>query len=52
MLGMLTGGDARRQVKSLRIPFLVQGSTSDPQFVPEVSGLAMQMLKGQLGTKR
>jgi len=49
--GMLTGGNARRQVKGLRIPFLVQGPTSNPQFVPDISGLVMRTLEKQLGTK-
>lgn len=44
-LGMLTGGNARRQIKGLRIPFLVQGPTSNPQFVPDVSGLRMRTLE-------
>jgi hypothetical protein len=33
-----------------RIPFLIQGTGSDPKFVPEVGGLAAEMLKAQLGT--
>jgi hypothetical protein len=50
-LSMLTGGNARRQIKGLRIPFLVHGPTSNPQFVPDVSRLVMQTLEEQLGTK-
>ena len=38
-------------IKGLRIPFLVQGPTSNPQFVPDVSRLVMQTLEEQLGTK-
>lgn len=41
----------RIQIKGLRIPFLVQGPTSNPQFVPDVSRLVMQTLEEQLGTK-
>jgi len=51
VLGILTGGNARSQIKGLRIPFLVQGPTSNPQFVPDVSSLVMQTLEEQLGTK-
>lgn len=35
--------------KGLHVPFLIHGTTSDPQFVPDVSGLAAEMLKSQLG---
>jgi len=39
-----------RPLEFLRIPFLVQGTTSTPQFVPDVSGLGLEMLKQQAGT--
>lgn len=51
LLGMLTGGDASRKLKGQRIPFLVQGTTSDPEFVPDVGGSVLQMLKQQVGTQ-
>jgi len=31
------------------IPFIIQGTASDPKFVPDVSGVAANMLKSQLG---
>jgi hypothetical protein len=31
------------------VPFLIQGTTADPKFVPDVGGLAAGMLKSQLG---
>ncbi len=31
------------------IPFQIQGTTSDPKFIPDVGGLAAGMLKSQLG---
>ncbi len=56
VLGILTGGGARSQIARShitgpRIPFLVRGTTSDPQFIPDVSGLVMETLKGSLGMK-
>jgi AsmA protein len=33
------------------IPFFIQGTTSDPKFVPDVKGMAGGMLKGVLGGK-
>jgi hypothetical protein len=33
----------------MTVPFRVQGTTSDPKFVPDVGGLASEMLKSQLG---
>ena len=31
------------------MPFLIHGTASDPQFMPDVGGLAAGMLKSQLG---
>lgn len=31
------------------IPFMIQGTASDPKFVPDVGGVAANMLKSQLG---
>ena len=31
------------------VPFMIQGTTSEPKFVPDVGGLAADMLKSQLG---
>jgi AsmA protein len=33
----------------LKIPFQIQGTTSDPKFIPDVGGLAADMLKSKLG---
>ncbi len=41
LLGPAKGGQARR------IPFLIQGTASNPKFVPDVQGLATEMLKSQ-----
>ena len=63
LLGTLTGGGAASQIagaagqitgatgqlKNERIPFLVEGTTSNPQFIPDLSGVALHMLQGQLG---
>jgi AsmA protein len=45
--GQITG--ATGQLKNERIPFLVEGTTSNPQFIPDLSGVALHMLQGQLG---
>ena len=31
------------------VPFLIHGTASDPKFIPDVGGLAADMLKSQLG---
>jgi AsmA protein len=33
----------------LAVPFRIEGTTSDPKFIPDVGGLASGMLKSQLG---
>jgi AsmA protein len=49
-IGALTGGGtSRKELRSQRIPFLVEGTTSDPRFVPDVSGLVIPTLMNQLG---
>jgi AsmA protein len=52
LLGKVTGGAAggSNGCKSgTTVPFLIQGTTSDPKFVPDVGGLAAGLLKSQLG---
>jgi AsmA protein len=50
ILGNVTGGGGGSTAsKGQRIPFLIQGTTSDPKFVPDVGGLAAEMFKSQLG---
>jgi AsmA protein len=50
-LGQIMGGGAGGGCKNggLTVPFLIQGTTADPKFVPDVGGLASGMLKSQLG---
>ena len=48
LLGRLTGG-ASGCKGGVTVPFLIQGTTSDPRFIPDVGGLAAGMLKSQLG---
>ena len=33
------------------ISFLIKGTTSNPQFIPDVGGFVLQMLQGQFGVK-
>lgn len=48
ILGKATG--QRSGCKSgTTVPFMVQGTTADPKFVPDVGGLAAGLLKSQLG---
>ncbi len=46
LVSKLTGGGCKGGVT---VPFLVQGTTSDPKFVPDVGGLAAGLLKSQMG---
>jgi AsmA protein len=48
LLGKITGG-AGNCKSGTTVPFLIQGTASDPKFVPDVGGLAASMLKSQLG---
>ena len=48
MISKFTGGGAGCK-GGMTVPFRVQGTTSDPKFVPDVGGLASEMLKSQLG---
>jgi AsmA protein len=48
LLDMLTGRDVSRDIKGQRIPFLIQGTTSNPEFLPDVGGLVLQTLEQQL----
>ena len=51
LIGRATGGAKPGPCKGAEavIPFQVKGTTSDPQFVPDVGGIAANMLKSQLG---
>jgi hypothetical protein len=45
----LGGGNAGGCKGGLTVPFMIEGTTSDPKFVPDVGGLAANMFKSQLG---
>ncbi|HTC94740.1 MAG TPA: AsmA family protein [Terriglobales bacterium] len=47
ILGKVTGGGSCKSGAS--VPFLIEGTTAEPKFVPDVQGLAAGMLKSQLG---
>jgi hypothetical protein len=47
MLGKLAGGGSG--CKGPTVPFLIEGTTSEPKFVPDVKGLAAGMVKSELG---
>jgi len=47
LIGKATGGGGCKS--GTTIPFMIQGTTSEPKFVPDVGGLAAGMLKSQLG---
>jgi AsmA protein len=49
LLGKLGGGNSKNCKSQTTIPFQIQGTTSDPKFIPDVGGLAAGMLKSQLG---
>ena len=50
LVGKLGGGGGSKNCKSqTTVPFQIQGTTSDPKFIPDVGGLAAGMLKSQLG---
>ena len=50
LLGKALGGGSAGGCKGgMAVPFLIQGTTSEPKFIPDVGGLAAGMLKSQLG---
>jgi hypothetical protein len=48
ILGKVTGGGGGCS-RGTTVPFQIQGTTSEPKFVPNVGGLAKGVLKSQLG---
>jgi hypothetical protein len=50
-LGQMMGGGSGGACKGggLTVPFMIQGTTADPKFVPDVGGVAAGMMKSQLG---
>jgi AsmA protein len=49
LVGKLGGGSSKNCKSQTTVPFQIQGTTSDPKFIPDVGGLAAGMLKSQLG---
>ena len=49
LVGALGGSKGSSCKGGTTIPFQIQGSASDPKFVPDVGGVAANMLKSQLG---
>ena len=50
LLGQVLGGGATKcKGGTTTVPFQIQGTTSDPKFIPDVGGLAAGVLKSQLG---
>jgi AsmA protein len=49
LLGKVMGGGGGNCKNGTTVPFQIQGTTSDPKFIPDVGGLAAGMLKSQLG---
>jgi AsmA protein len=49
VLGKVAGGVGSAAVSGSRIPFMIEGTTADPKFVPDVKGIAAGMLKAKLG---
>jgi AsmA protein len=49
LVGALGGSKAGGCKGGTTIPFQIQGTASDPKFVPDVGGAAANMLKSQLG---
>jgi AsmA protein len=49
VLGAIGGGKGGNCKSGTTIPFMIQGTASDPKFVPDVGGVAANMLKSQLG---
>ena len=49
LLGKAMGGGGGGCKSGTTVPFMIQGTTSEPKFVPDVGGLAAGMLKSQLG---
>jgi AsmA protein len=48
VIGKATGGGGGCK-SGTTVPFQIQGTTSDPKFIPDVGGLAAGMFKSQLG---
>jgi AsmA protein len=49
LLGKAMGGGGGGCKSGTTVPFQIQGTTSEPKFIPDVGGLAAGMLKSQFG---
>jgi AsmA protein len=49
LVGALGGSKGGNCKNGTTIPFMIQGTASDPKFVPDVGGVAANLLKSQLG---
>ena len=49
MLGKVAGGVGSAATAGTPIPFMIEGTTADPKFVPDIKGMAASMLKSKLG---
>jgi AsmA protein len=51
LLGTVTGGGGGGCASGggLKVPFQIEGTTSDPKFIPDVGGLAKDLFKSELG---
>jgi AsmA protein len=49
LVGALGGSNGGGCKGGTTIPFMIEGTASDPKFVPDVGGVAANMLKSQLG---
>jgi AsmA protein len=49
LVGALGGSKGSSCKGGTTIPFMIEGTASDPRFVPDVGGVAANMLKSQLG---
>jgi AsmA protein len=47
-VGKMLGGGASCKNGGIKVPFQVRGTTSNPQFVPDVGGAAANLLKSEL----
>ncbi len=45
----VVGGLTGQRAGSQQIPFAIQGTTSDPKFIPDVKGMAGSMVSSQVG---
>ena len=53
VVGSLLGGQKTSgSGGGMQIPFLIQGTGSDPKFLPDVGGVAAGLLKSRLGVKK